>query len=171
MHGQLFRVAVVGQAVDGGINAELTHPVFADAAVQDFQGRQLVHGHHGALMLHQASEHGSEDFTRHALKAFVRFLAQAFVLVVEQAEINLGDAAGRHVPVDLRKQSNLQSPVRGNAEIHGQVGGEGKLPGQGVVERPQITQVGQGPENFLQAHQQRTNEQAGGPSLQGLGFQ
>ena len=55
--------------------------------------------------------------------------------------------------IHLRQQTHLQSPVRWNAQIHRQIGGEGEFTSQGIAEGLQVRQVGQRPENLLQACQ------------------
>ena len=73
--------------------------------------------------------------------------------------------------IHLRQQAHLQSPVRRDAQIHRQIGGEGEFTSQGIAEGLQVRQVGQRPENLLQAGQQWANKQTGGSALKRLGFQ
>ena len=94
-------MAVVGEAVDGGVEAELTHPVFAHPAVEDFECGDLVHGDDRPFVFHQPSQHRAEDFAGHPLQPLARLAAEALVLVVEQPQVHLGDATGGDVPIHL----------------------------------------------------------------------
>lgn len=91
MDGQLFAVSVIGQSIDGGVQAELTNSVFTDPSIQHFQRRKLIDRHHTSFVFHKSAQHRLEDFAGHALKTFVRLGAEPLVFVIEQTQIHLGD--------------------------------------------------------------------------------
>ena len=171
VHSQFFAMAVIGEPVDRRINAELAHPILTDASVEHLKGGNLIHRDHGAFVLHQAAQNGAEDFTGHALQALTGFASESFVLVIKQPQIHLGNATGGDMTEHFREQPHLQAPIGGNAQIHRQIGGEGEFTSQGVAKGLQIAQVRQWAKDLFEADQQGTDEQAGGPTLQRLGFQ
>ena len=60
---------------------------------------------------------------------------------------------------DLGKKPDLQPPIGWDAEIHGEIAGESKFSCQWITEGLQVTQIGQRPEDLLQAHKQGPDEQ------------
>ena len=122
-------------------------------------------------MLHQAAQNGAEDFTGHALQPLTGFASKPFVLVIKQPQVHLGNATRGDMTEHFREQPHLQAPIGGDAQIHRQIRGEGEFTSQGVAKGLQIAQVRQWAEDLFEADQQGTDEQAGGTTLQRLGFQ
>ena len=91
-------------------------------------------------MLHQAAQNTGKNCRAHPLQSLTGRASKCLVFVVKESQVHLGDTRQCHMAMDLGQQTDLKPPVTGDAEVHGQIPGEGKLTGEGVAERLQIVQ-------------------------------
>ena len=158
-------MAVIGQAVDGGIQVVLSHPILGNPLVEHFQGGSLFPAQGDGLVLHQGTHQAGKDFRTHALQTLHPRCTNTFVFVVEYPQIHLGDVADGEVAVHLCQEAHLQPPVTGNTQVQGKIRGKGKFSGEGVAEGVQVAQQGLGTHQLLQGIQNGHHKQPGGAPM------